>query len=157
MGSNQFKRTWAAPKDAYEPYSPPDAEADAEPFADRPVAASWKKKTPEELDPPMAPGIKEARDAMKKHEEEAEEKSRDGKLKAIAEVEKADVEVYEKRVAILDAKHEKQAKAKAAGAAKGKAWAPDSESSDEDDLVHPVKAGETVMERNLGKPKEPKK
>jgi hypothetical protein len=156
MGSNQFKRRWAAPKDTFEPYSPPDAEAEAEPFADRPVAASWKKKTAEELDPPMEPGIKEAIDAMKKHEKEAEDKSREDKLKAIDEVEKDDADVAEKRVAIIKTKHEKKAKARTAAAAKGKVVAPDSDSSDEDDLVHPVKAGETVMDRIAPKPKEQK-
>merc|ERR1712166_1031646 len=101
MGSNQFKRRWAAPKDNYEPYSPPDAEADAEPFEDRPVAESWKKKTPEELGPPMEPGIKEAIEAMKKHEKEADNKNREDKLQAIDEVNKDDADVYEKRAKIL--------------------------------------------------------
>ena len=157
MGSNQFKRRWAAPKDNYEPFSPPDAEAEAAPFAERPVAESWKKKTPEELDPPMEPGIKEAIDAMKKHEKEDETKSREDKLKAIDEVNKDDADVYEKRVEIVKKKHEKKAKARTEAAAKGKVLPPDSESSDEDDLVHPVKAGETVMDRIAPVPKEDKK
>lgn len=156
MGSNQFKRRWAAPKDNYEPYSPPDAEAEAKPFEDRPVAASWKKKTPEELDPPMEPGIKEAIEAMKKHEKEAEDKTREDKLKAIDEVTKDDADVYKKRVAIIKKKHEKKAKARTEAAAKGKVLPPDSESSDEDDLVHPVKAGETVMDKIAPQPKEQK-
>ena len=156
MGSNQFKRRWAAPKDNYEPYSPPDAEADAEPFEDRPVAESWKKKTPEELDPPMEPGIKEAIDAMKKHEKEADDKAREDKLKGLDEVNKDDADVYAKRVAILKTKHEKKAKERAEATAKGKVLPPDSESSDEDDLVHPTKAGETVMDRVAPVPKEQK-
>ena len=156
MGTNTFKRRWAAPKDNYQPYSPPDAEADAEPFEDRPFAESWKKKTPEEIGPPMEPGIKDAIDAMKKHEKEAETQKREAKLEAIDEVNKDDADVYEKRVAILKKKHDKKAKARTDAAAKGKVLPPDTDSSDEDDLVHPVKAGETVMDTIAPKPKEQK-
>lgn len=156
MGTNTFKRAWAPPKDNYQPYSPPDAEADAEPFEDRPFAETWKKKAPEEIGPPMEPGIKEAIDAMKKHEKEADDKKREAKLEAIDEVNKDDADVYEKRVAILKTKHDKKAKARTDAASKGKVLPPDTDSSDEDDLVHPVKAGETVMDSIAPKPKEQK-
>ena len=156
MGSNQLRRAWAAPKDTYEPYSPPDADAEATPFEDRPVAASWKKKEPEEIGPPMEPGIKEAIDAMKKHEKEAEEKNEHAALEAIEEVNKDDADVYEKRVEIVKAKHEKKTARRAAATAKGKVLPPDTDSSDDDDLVHPLKAGETEMDKIAPKPKEQK-
>ena len=156
MGSNAHKRAWAAPKDTYEAYSPPDAEAEAQPFEDRPFAASWKKKDPEEIGPPMEPGIKEAIEAMHKHEKENEDKDRNSKLEAIDEVNKDDADVYEKRVEIVKAKHEKKAERRAAATAKGKVLPPDTDSSDDDDLVHPVKAGDTVMDKIAPKPKEQK-
>jgi hypothetical protein len=71
-------------------------------------------------------------------------------------VKKDDADVYEKRVEILKAKHEKKAARRTAATAKGKVLAPDTDSSDEDDLVHPVKAGETVMDTVAPKPKEQK-
>jgi len=104
----------------------------------------------------MEPGIKEAIEAMKKHEKEAEDKSRAAKLDALDEVKKDDADVYEKRVAILKDKHEKKAARRTAATAKGKVLPPDTDSSDEDDLVHPVKSGETVMDTVAPKPKEQK-
>lgn len=92
---------------------------------------------------------------MKKHEKEREDKDREDKLKAIDEVAKDDADVAEKRGELLKEKHEKKAKRQAEAAAKGKALA-DSESSDEDDLVHPVKAGETVMDTIAPKEEEAK-
>jgi hypothetical protein len=83
---------------------------------------------------------------MHKHEEEKEQELREEHLKAVEEVAKDDADVAEKRGEILKEKHEKKAKRQAEAAAEGKILPEDSESSDEDDLVHPVKAGETVMD-----------
>ena len=44
LDSNIFRRAIHPPKDTYEPYNPPDKDAEAEDFDKRPVAPDFKPK-----------------------------------------------------------------------------------------------------------------